>query len=121
MDAQETRLNAGRVQLCIGGHWTDICSSTWHNNDRRVACRQVNNENASKLTTILCWHDYFYSRFFTLAVTERNPSPTATANVIQAVVCLGYEESLAECPIFVTSAGCSISTSLAMNCPLKGI
>ena len=43
---QETRLTAGRVQLCVGGHWTDICSSTFGNNDRRVACRQVNNENA---------------------------------------------------------------------------
>ena len=48
-DAQETRLlTAGRVQLCVGGHWTDICSSTFGaNDDRLVACRQVNNENSS--------------------------------------------------------------------------
>ena len=65
----------------------------------------------------------FIHEFFTLAVTERNPSPTA--NVIVSVRCMAYEESLVECPIRVTtrqsaSSWCTTDRSLMMDCPLQG-
>ena len=72
----------------------------------------------------------FIHEFFTLAVTNRNPSPTA--NVVVSVLCSAYEESLVECPIRVTTrqsaaldialAGreCTTGTSLTMDCPLQG-
>ena len=60
---------SGRVQLCVGAQWTDICFSDsrgiirWNYQDQLVACRQLRNENSCKLEAkcrypsgITSWH-----------------------------------------------------------------
>ena len=48
----------GRVQLCVGGQWTDFCSldrnrrTRWHQSDIDVACRQLRNENSCKSSNL---------------------------------------------------------------------
>lgn len=32
----------GRVQLCEGGHWLNLCDSDWTLNDAKVTCRSLN-------------------------------------------------------------------------------
>ena len=48
----------GRVQLCVGGQWTDFCSidvnnhNRWHQSDIDVACRQLRNENSCESSSV---------------------------------------------------------------------
>lgn len=32
----------GRVQLCEGGHWLNLCDSNWTLDDAKVTCRSLN-------------------------------------------------------------------------------
>ena len=48
----------GRVEMCLGGSWTSVCSEVWSNQEASVVCSQLglaaNGVNGKWMCVCLC-------------------------------------------------------------------
>ena len=112
-----SKVNEGRVEVCIDGFWGTVCEEGWDDEDASVICQQLGLSATGNYTT----------RYYIITITECEVLFVLSANpalgfgegrgpVISHLSCTSRESNISQCGWRIGTSDCHHGRDVAITC-----
>ena len=111
-----SKVNEGRIEVCIDGFWGTVCDEGWDDDDASVICRQLGLSATGNYTTRYYITITVYEVLFVLAGNPALGFGEGRGPVISHLSCTSRESNISQCGWRIGTTDCHHGRDVAITC-----